>query len=328
MSATQNLVVETYSDKHKSAWNEVIDDCAEGNLLFKRDYMEYHSDRFTDCSQVVLKGGKIVAVLPGNRVDDVVHTHQGLSYGGLIFKAKLRLKEVSEILELILEKFAAEGVLKLRWKLAPRIYRKRNTDIIEYLLFVMDAQRYRSDAYLVIDQEEGYAPNRNRKRAIKKAKSLGIEIQEGGDMDFFWESILSKNLRDRFGVSPVHTFQEMKYLMGLFPNEIQYYSAVQNGEVKAGAVIYEIGNIAHFQYSSGEEDRAENGALDLLFHDIIEKFPEKDFVSFGSSSEENGKKLNHGLVYWKESYGSIVIPQDFYEIDTTKSVNLKALRTE
>ena len=44
--------------------------------------MDYHKDRFEDYSLMVFKDEKLVAVLPANRVEDKLFSHQGLTYGG------------------------------------------------------------------------------------------------------------------------------------------------------------------------------------------------------------------------------------------------------
>ena len=59
------------------------------------------------------------------------------------------------------------------------------------------------------------------------------------------------------------------------------------------------------------------GSLDYLYHYLItEVFKDKHFFDFGISNEEQGKKLNEGLIFWKESFGTNVIIQDFYEVET------------
>jgi hypothetical protein len=54
------------------------------HLLFHRDFMEYHSDRFQDYSLLIFEEDKLIAVLPANRVEDRL-SHQGLTYGGLVY---------------------------------------------------------------------------------------------------------------------------------------------------------------------------------------------------------------------------------------------------
>jgi hypothetical protein len=66
------------------------------------------------------------------------------------------------------------------------------------------------------------------------------------------------------------------------------------------------------------------GGIDLLFHHLItEVFKNKPFFDFGTSNENQGKKLNNGLSYWKESFGASTIVQDFYEVETINFTKLE-----
>jgi hypothetical protein len=54
-----------------------------------------------------------------------------------------------------------------------------------------------------------------------------------------------------------------------------------------------------------------------LFDFIIKKYADKKYMSFGSSSEQNGLKLNEGLAYWKESFGAKTTVQNFLRFKTS-----------
>ena len=66
-----------------------------------REYMEYHADRFTDYSLLVYDGNKLLALLPANRSGDVLYSHAGLTYGGLIVTARNTTAQVLEIMRSI-----------------------------------------------------------------------------------------------------------------------------------------------------------------------------------------------------------------------------------
>lgn len=44
------ITVETHGPERKSEWNAFIARSKNGMFLFDRNYMEYHQDRFDDCS--------------------------------------------------------------------------------------------------------------------------------------------------------------------------------------------------------------------------------------------------------------------------------------
>ena len=48
------------------------------------------------------------------------------------------------------------------------------------------------------------------------------------------------------------------------------------------------------------------------------------FFDFGISNENQGRKLNQGLSYWKESFGAGTVVHDFYEVET---INYRLLDT-
>jgi protein associated with RNAse G/E len=286
--------------------------------------MEYHKDRFQDYSLIVLADGKWVAVLPANRVGNEVFSHQGLSYGTLIVQKDIRIEEYLSFIREIMFHLFQNKIDFISIKLLPRIYNKTLSDELDYISFLMDAKVYRSDIYMVIDGEQEYKPNRNRKRALKIAKELEIEIQEDNNYIGFWNEILIPNLKNRFDVLPVHSLDEITDLAKVFPYNIKLFNAYSSGVLKAGVVVFIMENVAHFQYSSGADDRNDTAALDVLFDFIIRKFSNKKYVSFGSSSENEGLVLNKGLAYWKESFGATATVQNFLKFETKNYKKLES----
>ena len=88
----KNYTVKRYEKNDCTNWNAFIGQAKNATFLFHRDFMDYHSDRFQDYSLVVLDGEKWVAVLPANVVGDEVFSHQGLSYGGLVYSEKIKFR--------------------------------------------------------------------------------------------------------------------------------------------------------------------------------------------------------------------------------------------
>ena len=98
----KNYTVRLYQGNDYQDWNAFIDQAKNATFLFHRDFMDYHSDRFQDYSLIVLDGEKWVAVLPANVVGNQVFSHQGLTYGGLVYTEKLKLASVIEIFKAVL----------------------------------------------------------------------------------------------------------------------------------------------------------------------------------------------------------------------------------
>jgi hypothetical protein len=310
------ITIRKYDINDKANWDKFVASAKNATFLFYRDFMEYHKDRFEDYSLLCFKKEKLVAILPANIKDNIVYSHQGLSYGGLITSKSLRLDDTLFIMVKILEFLNSNGIVKLIYKKPSTIYQELEGLQMNSILFILKAKMYRSDAYLVIESNM-YNVNRNRKRAINKAINSGAKIQENKFKEF-WRDILVPNLNNRFNVAPVHTINELLLLKSFFQKKIHCYTAHINNEIKAGVVVFEFDNIVHIQYSSGSDTRNEDGALDFLFDNVFKKYLDKKYISLGSCSEgEEIRKINRGLLYWKESFGAITIPQEFYEVETS-----------
>ena len=308
------ITVRKYTTEDYTLWNTFVATAKNATFLFHRDFMEYHQDRFTDYSLLCFKGDKLMAILPINVVGNTVYSHQGLSYGGVLVNEKMRMEELMTIFSSFLFYLKKENIDYLNYKKPPFIYDELEGLQVDNILFLLNAKLERTDAYLIVPKNT-YLPNRNRKRALKKANILNVEIKKGA-FSAFWEKILIPNLQDRFKVKPVHSLTEILQLQSKFKNNIHCFTAHIDTEIKAGVIVFEYEDIVHFQYSSGSDMRNEDGTLEYVFDYVAKQYLHKKYISFGSSSENEGCKINKGLLYWKESFGAITIPQNFYGITT------------
>jgi len=138
--------------------------------------MDYHSDRFEDFSLVVYKKNTLVAVLPANKKENNVHSHQGLTYGGLLLGNKTKLNEIIFIFKAILSFLNEQGIETLHLKLTPSIYHEIPSDEIEYLLFISEATLARVDVSSVIENAYKLKIQSNRMEGVKKAEKNALQI--------------------------------------------------------------------------------------------------------------------------------------------------------
>ncbi|MES2574139.1 MAG: GNAT family N-acetyltransferase [Bacteroidota bacterium] len=314
----KKISVKRYEPKDYDSWNAFIGQAKNATFLFDRDFMEYHSDRFQDYSLIILDGEKWVAVLPANIVDNEVFSHNGLTYGGLIYDEKLKLASVIEIFKNVLSFLNVNKIQKMQLKLIPSIYHQKSAEELNYILFLLEAQLIRRDTLAVIDLSKPYSLSKIRKRGVKNGINNGLIVKEVDSFDDFWNEILIPNLAQKHQAKPVHSLEEITKLKHLFPEKIRQFNVYNNGVIVAGTTIFESTTVAHSQYISGKEDKNELGGLDFLFYQLIsETFKTKRFFDFGISNENRGRKLNEGLSYWKESFGANTIVHDFYEVKTS-----------
>jgi len=288
--------------------------------------MEYHSDRFEDFSLLVFKDKKLVGVFPANKDGDEVHSHQGLSYGGLVMGKKEKMSAAAEMYKQLLQFLEAQGIKRLHIKLTPAHYHAVPSDEMEYLLFISEATVTRVDVSSVIVRDGGLKIQSNRLEGVKKAEKHGLTIEEGHGFENFWKEILEPNLAQRHDAKPVHSLEEIKRLAAHFPKNIRQFNVVKEGEIVAGATLFDTGVAVHVQYISGNADKQQLGSLDFLFDYLInERYKDKKHFDFGISNINNGRNINEGLLYWKETFGARSIACKFYSVDTAKYTKLDSI---
>ncbi|OIQ17302.1 MAG: GNAT family N-acetyltransferase [Flavobacterium sp. MedPE-SWcel] len=309
--------IEKYDSLYHKMWNDFVESSKNGTFLFHRDFMEYHKDRFEDYSLMIFDEQKLVAIFPANREGDTVYSHKGLTYGGLVYGNKIKLSGVIKIYNSLLKYFYDNNIVTFHLKPVPSIYHKLPSQEQEYVMFLINAKLSRRDGLSVIDRDVMLPITKSRKEAIKRGKKKDLVIIEEPNFKLFWEEILIPNLKKKHDSEPVHTALEMEYLYKKFPEQIRHFNVYHNNKIVAGTTMFITDTVAHPQYISGQEDKNTLGSLDYLYDYLINLFSDKKYFDFGPSTEEQGRKLNEGILFWKESFGARTMIQDFYEVNTT-----------
>ena len=316
--------VRKYTSTDKQEWNDFVSKAKNATFLFHRDFMEYHQDRFDDYSLIIEDDKNWVAVLPANRVGNELFSHQGLTYGGLVYKDSLKLENVLSVFKSLLKMLQANDVNKLAIKLIPTIYCDFFSDELNYALFLTEAKLTRRDTLAVLDLSKEIKLSKNRKQGIRRGKKNELKIKEENDFASFWSTVLIPNLKNKHQATPVHSLAEITALKHKFPLNIRQFNVYKENELIGGTTVFESKNVAHLQYISATINKNEYGTLDFLYYYLItEVFKNKPFFDFGVSNEEQGKSINGGLSFWKESFGANIVTQDFYEVDTTNFTKLE-----
>ena len=154
---------------------------------------------------------------------------------------------------------------------------------------------------------------RIRECGVKHAKQLGLTVEETEDYRPFWQ-ILTNNLRERYGLNPVHTVEEIEMLHRRMPDHIRLIVVKDGEDTIGGTVLYVSDRVVHSQYIAASPRGREQHALDLLFQKLIPwSLESHDFFDFGISTEKQGTYLNKGLIYQKEGFGGRGICYDWYK---------------
>lgn len=311
------ISVARYDPADAAEWNAFVARSRNGTFLFDRRYMDYHADRFTDASLVIRADGRLLAVLPADRRDAVVRSHGGLTYGGLVLDESAGLGAVGEMLAGVSGRFREDGATTLVYKPVPWIYARMPSEEPLYALHRAGARLVGRDVLTVYETGRRGTVQDRRTRAVKKARKAGLTVSESRDYAAFWP-VLDANLRQRHGVSPVHSVTEISMLAARFPENIRLFTAGAGSALEAGAVVYVSSEVCHVQYNAASETGKEIGALDLVLEHLAGAFQGAvRFFDFGASTEERGAYLNEGLVSYKEGFGGRTVVQDTYELPLT-----------
>src|SRR5574344_1430882 len=154
--------------------------------------MEYHSDRFEDFSLIVFDDNdKLIAILPANVKENIVYSHQGLTFGGFLVDDKMKTETMLEIFELLKQFLKEKNIVKIIYKCIPYIYHIKPSEEDRYGLFRNDAKLIRRDVTSTVDLTEQVRYSKGRKWTINKAKKESIETFESDDYETFWKLLTS-----------------------------------------------------------------------------------------------------------------------------------------
>lgn len=306
--STGDFVFTRYDSSRRREWDAFVDNSSNGVFLFKRGYMDYHSDRFRDCSLMAYYKGKLRACLPANiEPDGTLVSHGGLTYGGWIFpRAHFDGNKVLELFEAWIEWCRAQGFCAVVYKPMPWVLSPMPAQEDLYALWhVGFALRWRLlSSAIFLDNNPGF--NMAKRQQLREARGYAaVKVGESNRWSDF-HAVLCSCLASRHQASPVHSLAELELLHSRFPKNIRLFVATDSADgdaILAGTVIFDTGFTAHTQYMAtsprGREMRALTLLIDSLLHDT---FAGRRIFDFGTSNLPD-KSLHDSLLEQKYSLG-------------------------
>ena len=310
------LEIIRYTADKAEEWNTFVKESRNGTFLFIRDYMDYHANRFADHSIMFYNKGRLCALLPANVEGDTLISHHGLTYGGIIVKMNATTQLIINLIQSLNQYLYSIRIKRVVYKAIPWIYHKYPSEEDLYAIHnICDAHitsRHISSA-IFLPLRPGLTES--RKSGLRKAISNDLTVQECTLSQFenFWK-ILEHNLENKHHTKPVHTLEEVTLLASRFPSEINLFAVFSKNEMVGGTLLYVTPQVIHTQYISASPKGKETGALDLLFHTLLQQdWHGANYFEFGRSSTGDGHELNSSLLFQKEGFGGRGIVYDCYE---------------
>jgi len=306
--------IRRYTPDCSDAWNRFVAQSKNGTFLFHRDYMDYHQDRFHDCSLMFYREGCLFGVMPANEEGNTFCTHRGLTYGGLVMDTNTTSARVCQLFRELNDWLRQEGFRHVVYKPVPHIYHTVPAEEDSYALFsVCEARLIDRSLSTSVELERPLSWYRDRKYGVNRSRNAGVIVEESSDFSAFWE-VLRTNLSEKYGATPVHSLQEMELLHARFPENIRLFVARRDGELLGGTVLYITKTVVHTQYISASKVGKQLRVMDAVFDELLRqrKWGARYF-DFGTSNEEDGHVLVEPLIYQKEGFGARGVCYDWYE---------------
>lgn len=312
-------IIKPYRKENKAEWDAFVTTARNSTFLFMRDYVEYHSDRFTDASLMAYSSGRLRALLPANISDGVLYSHQGLTYGGWILADNHSDgDDVLRLFEALIEYCKMNGIHQVVYKPLPWIYARQPAQEDVYALWRLGGVMSACNLASVVELAHPATFDQMRRRHLNNALKENLCIAEQNDdesLKEYWQ-LLSLCLATRHEAKPVHTLPEILSLKKRFPKNIRLYTVRADERLICGILIYDSPRVARCQYIATNEEGRQKHALPLLAEYLIRTM-QKDrlYFDFGTSNLNGGHILDCGLHNHKFGMGGRGVAYATYQLN-------------
>lgn len=302
--------IKPYQSAYREVWEDFVMKSANGTFLHQRSFMDYHGERFEDASVMVWDKEDLLAVFPAHRVGDQIFSHQGLSFGGWIFKNKLPKIQQISIIEKCLIYYNDMGISSIETTPIPEFYHQNR--LTNQKIYEKNGAVLKDSKKVAIISLPTIVEDRGKRWGSKRAKSLGVKIEEKEVDTYFWNELLVPNHLNKLSFPPLHTWDQIRYLIKRHPNQITLYQAILEEKLLAGIVLFKHKKVIKIQYAVLSEYGKKFRAMDYLIHTLIEN-GNVEFIDFGTSIDPYTGQDKISLLEWKKSFGAEILPINTYQ---------------
>ena len=184
------VLARRYDPAEWRRWDEFVEASNNGHFMHRRGYMEYHADRFDDFSLLFERGQALVAVLPAHRRGDVLVSHDGLPFAGLLTRQRSRLATLEEIAGALLAFMECEGLHRLVYRPVPFPYHRAPAEEDQWTLERLGARITDVKVGSLLPRRDAPSLRKERRRAARLAQRSGVRVGRSKDFGAFMELLL------------------------------------------------------------------------------------------------------------------------------------------
>lgn len=302
-----------YKENMREEWEKFVEESDNGTIFHLQKFLDYHpKDRFISSHILFKKRGKLVAVLPAiTRKEEgkkKLISHAGASYGGFVLRDDLGIREVSSLVEALVEYAKTEDFNQIILTQTPLIYYQRPNNYIDFALlrcgFCYLKRELTSVISLNYEKDILSSFKSESRTAVRKAQKTGVEVRETDDFEGFYD-VLKKNLKMRHNVNPTHSLPELFRLRELLPERIRQFSAYLEGKQIAGMTMFVCNpKVVLAFYISHREEYQKSRAMNLVFYEVIKWAHAQGFEFLDLGTFTLDMVPNWGLGKFKENFGA------------------------
>ena len=306
------ITIDKYNSQAFQAWDQFVSNSNNGTIFQKQRFINYHINRqFVDHSLIIKNNNKIVAVLPAAICDNVLYSHPGSSYGGLVLANDVDFKTTNDIIHSIDDYCYSQKFKSLFLINSPCIYQKKFDQSIDYLLHWNHYQSKEIYISHVVDMNNsstllGLLKKRKR-RYIRNNKELNsLSFEESNDFDSLYKILLEG--KKKYKTQPTHSLEELYQLKKLFPEEIKLIVTRKSNEVIGGSVMFFANDkVALVFYNTILKEFRNSQIAMLQLYKCMEVSQKYGYqmVDFGVShtpEEEDPMAPKFSLIHFKEQF--------------------------
>lgn len=309
-----------YTPDWKSRWDEFVLSSNNGTLFHLQTFLEYHpASRFRWHHLIFLQNKRIVALLPGAAMGSTFESPIGASYGSFV-TGNIPFSIALEIVDRFSDYCRSARFERALLTGSPFIYHETISQNLDYALAYRDFhfdKHYLSHAIRLGNPDFLHSFQSTSRRYVRKyLREHSLQISLSDDYDAFYP-ILVKN-KQRHGVTPTHTLDELKKLRKLLPDRLFLFLVHRGGRPIAGSLVFACNpRVALCFYNMLLYEEEKHHPIHAVMYEVIRWATENGFswVDTGVSqdtSAENRMTPSMTLVDFKEKFGARGILRSTY----------------
>ncbi len=316
------LQIIEYSDEWKEKWDEFVLKSNNGTMFHLQRFLSYHpKGRFEWKHLLFLAGQEIVAVLPAAAQGTTLESPIGASYGSFV-TGDLSFAASLELVGAFAEYCRTSGFERALLTPAPFIYQSTISQNIDYALayrgFTYD-KHYISHAIRLATPDFLPTFQSTARRYIHKYLREGtLRVEISDDLESFYPILLEN--KQRHGVKPTHTLEELQRLKRLLPDRLVLFLVYKGSKPIAGSLTFICNrNVVLCFYNMLLYEYEEYNPIHVVMYEVVKWATAQGFawVDIGVSQDtkaENQMTPALSLIRFKEKFNAHgILRSTFYK---------------